>query len=277
MQRAGLHRRTGCRVVDRGAKYVVPGLDRGLKLLSLFSRREPELSLGEVVKRAKLPYATAYRLLHTLELHDLLQKTGVGFRLGPGILKFGFDYLSSMDLVEMSRPVMVSLCDATGVSANLGILSGQDVIYVAHVPSPRPLMTRLVVGSRLPAHSSSIGRLILGAMPQEQVRRLFRQTDFKQADSRFKSIDDLVKLVQRDWKRGYVITRGSYDTGVVAVAAPILDRSGSVVAGVNVSGPATSLDTKALEGPIRDGVCAAARAISSLLGFRDQPSVSGRR
>jgi DNA-binding IclR family transcriptional regulator len=257
------------KAVGQNTKYVVPGLDRGLRLLSLFNKQEAEFTLTEINRRMQLPYATTYRLLHTLELHGLLHKTKVGFRLGPGILRLGYQYLSSMDLVEIARPVLVQLRDTTRGSANLGVLDGIDVVYIAHVPSTQAIATRLEVGSRMVAHSSSIGRLLLGAMQEENIRRMFKGNNLKRPDgSRHRSIDALIASVRRDEKRGYVLTKGAYHPGIIAVAAPIFDRSGMLIAGLNVSGLASDWEPKFIEGQIKDQVCAAARAVSALLGHQ---------
>lgn len=259
--------------MGQDTKYVVPGLDRGLRLLGLFSKQDAELTLTEINRRLRVPYATTYRLLHTLELHGLLHKTKVGFRLGPGILRLGYQYLSSMDLVEIARPILVQLRDITQGSANLGVLDGVDVVYIAHIPSTQAIATRLEVGSRMVAHSSSIGRLLLGAMPEENVRRIFKGNGLKRPDgSRHRSIDEMITSVQRDEKRGYVITKGAYHPGIIAVAAPIFDRSGAPVAGLNVSGLASDWDSRFIEGQIKDQVCAAAHSVSKLLGHQRKAS-----
>jgi DNA-binding IclR family transcriptional regulator len=255
---------------DEDAKYLVPALDRGLRVLSVFTRQRPELNTTEISQHLGLPYATTYRLLYTLEQHGLLNKTQSGFRLGSGILRLGFDYLSSLDITEFARPEMERLRDDTGASANLGILEGVEMIYIAHVPSPRPLATRLGVGSRLPAHLSSIGRLILAAMPEQQVRHLFQHVDFRGAGGRMGSVGDLLHILREDRARGYIVAEGTYDVGVVAVAAPIFDQSGRTVAGVNISGPVSWLDSVALHGRIKDQVCQAARSISAQLGYRQR-------
>lgn len=261
------------KTVGQDTKYVVPGLDRGLRLLSLFNKQEAELTLTEINRRMQTPYATTYRLLHTLELHGLLHKTKAGFRLGPGILRLGYQYLSSIDLVEVARPVLVQLRDSTRGSANLGVLDGVDVVYIAHVPSTQAITTRLEVGSRMVAHSSSIGRLLIGAMPEEAIRRMFKGNGLKRPDgSRHRSIDDLIASAQRDEKRGYVITKGAYHPGITAIAAPIFDRSGAAVAGLNVSGLTSDWDPKFIEGQIRDQVCAAAHSVSKLLGHQHKAS-----
>lgn len=257
------------KVGGESTNYVVPGLDRGLRILSLFSRSQSELTMAEIKRRIDLPYGTTYRLLHTLVLHGLLKKTGSGFVLGPGILRLGFDYLSSLSLIEIAQPIMESLRDSTDASSNLGILEGTDIIYVTHVPSRRPLATRRLVGSRMPAHLSSIGRLILGWMSREEVIALFGGLDAASSNGRHQSVGDLLAQVAEDRERGYVISHGIYDPNIVAVAAPILDRMGQAVAGINVSGAISAFNADELNGSIKDEVVQAAARISSLIGYRE--------
>ena len=254
-------------MTSKDAKYMVPGLERGLRLLSIFKRDNPEMSISEINKHIDLPYATTYRLLYTLESFGLLSKTKKGYMLGSGVLKLGFEYLASLELVDLARPEMIALRDDVGASANLGILDGAEVIYVAHVPSFRALSTRRVAGSRFPAHASSMGRLLLGGMSDDEIRRLYKGVTMQAFGGHAHTIDGLLALVAEARAKGYVISRGIFEPGLVAVAAPILNEQSAVVAAVNVSGASSSLDTGALDGPIKDRVCLAGKRISQLLGY----------
>ena len=252
------------------AKYLVPALDRGLRLLSIFTREQPELNATEISQRLELPYATTYRLLYTLERHGMLKKNPARLQAEFRNPAARFRLSPTLDIVEVARPELTALRDATGASVNLGVLEGIEMIYLAHVPSDRPLVTRLVVGSRLPAHASSIGRLMMAWMTEQQVRGLYNDFDFKAPGVQVTSLDKLIGMLAEDRRRGYVVAQGTYDVGVVAVAAPIFDRGAVPIAGVNISAPATVLDKRALDGVIKDKVLATAKAISQQLGCRDK-------
>jgi DNA-binding IclR family transcriptional regulator len=189
--------------------------------------------------------------------------------MGPRVLTLGFDYLSSLDLVDTAKPELVALRDDTSASAHLGILHGRDVIYIAQVASLRQLASRVAVGSHFPAHAMSMGRLLLSALSDEELAALYQGVSLETfTDDTPATVDELRQRVAADRERGYVISRGSFERGIAAVAAPVLGADGRVVAAVNISGPAATLDTGAIEGVFKDRVCQCAARISLALGYR---------
>lgn len=257
-------------------KYMVPGLERGLRVLFILANERGELSLTEISERLVAPRSSVFRICYTLDQLGLLRRTQHGYALGPRILSLGFDYLSSLDIVEIARPELVALRDDTGASAHLGVLSGTDVVYIAQVPSLRQLASRVAVGSRFPAHAMSMGRLLLSSLPAAEFDTLYASVELKRFTNETPgTIEELRQKIAAERERGYVISRSSFEAGIVAVAAPVMDRDGKVLAAINISGPAASLDTGALEGVFKDRVCEAARRISTQLGYRPPPQASG--
>jgi DNA-binding IclR family transcriptional regulator len=247
--------------------YIVPALTKGLRVLSLFSRAQPELTAIEIDRMLGLPHATVFRLLYTLEKEGLLLKTVGGYTLGPRILTLGYDYLSSQSLTETARDELQRLCETTDTSANLGVLDGDEVIYIAHIASRHPLATRMQVGSRFPAATSSIGRLLLGALSETSFAVLYSGALPAVADrEKFADLAEFRGAVVRDLRRGHVIMRGYYEAGLIAIAAPIFDHTGMAVAGLNISGPASTFAGDA-KNRLKDDVCVAAMSISKRLGY----------
>lgn len=262
------------------ASYEVPGLERGIRLLGLFSRGEPEIGAAEITRRLGLPHATVYRLLHTLESTGMLRRSDRSYGLGPRILTLGYEYLSSQNVVEIARPELEQLRDRTNLSANLGVLDGRQIIYIAHVPSHRPLATRLQVGSRLTAHTSSIGRALLCSMTSEALSALFRGVKLVATRSEDAgSFDELKAQLDADREAGYVIKHGFYDEhgfydgSLVAISAAISNHTGRAIAALSVSGPASLVTDNEARGWLKDDVCAAAGRISRLLGAPEPADV----
>lgn len=250
-------------------RYLVPGLERGLKLLSLFSRSDPELTLVEIARRMGLTRSSAFRLAYTLEHTGHLVRAGAGYQVGPRVLTLGFDYLASQDLIETARPDLTALRDATGASAHLGVRDHAEVIYVAQVPSLRQLSSRVSVGTRFPAHAMSMGRLLLASLTDAELEELYRDVKLERfTDETPADFAELKQRIASDRARGYVVSRGSFERGIVAVAAPVFDAQDKAVAAINISGPAAALDTGALDGAIKDRVLQAAASISRKLGHR---------
>jgi DNA-binding IclR family transcriptional regulator len=250
-------------------KYTVVGLERGLKLLALFSGEQPEQTLSELARRLGLSRSSVFRVVYTLESMGFLQRQDNRYRLGPRVLTLGFDYLASQDLVEIARPQLAALRDATGVTAHLGILDRTDVIYVAQAASLRPFASRISVGSRLPAHAMSMGRLLLGGLGDEELTALYAGRALERfTEDTPTTLPTLRERIAIDRERGYVVSRGSFERGIAAVAAPVRDGEGRVVAAINIAGPAAVLDNGALDGVFKDRVIEAAQEISRLLGYR---------
>lgn len=263
---------------DNHDRYMVPGLERGLRVLFILASERGELSLTQITERLGAPRSSVFRICYTLEQMGLLRRTSLGYGLGPRILSLGFDYLSSLDIVEIARPELIALRDDTGASAHLGVLTGAEVVYIAQVPSLRQLASRVAVGSRFPAHAMSMGRLLLSSLPPAEFEALYGGVTLKKfTNDTPGSIEELRQKIAAERARGFVISRGSFETGIVAVAAPVLDRDNRVVAAINISGPAASLDTGALEGVFKDRVCEAGRRISQQLGHRPAATSSTAR
>jgi len=249
--------------------YMVPSLERGLRLLSVLAAARTELSLSELAERLALSRSTVFRLCYTLDRLGYVRRTRLGYEMGPRVLTLGFDYLSSLDLVDIARPELTALRDDTGASAHLGVLHGRDVIYIAQVPSLRQLASRVAVGSHFPAHAMSMGRLLLSALPDDEFDALYKGVPLERfTDDTPATYEELRARIAADRERGYVVSRGSLERGIAALAAPVFDRDGKIAAAVNISGPAATLDTGALEGVFKDRVCECAVRISEQLGYR---------
>lgn len=250
-------------------KYTVVGLERGLRLMTLFSDERPALTLSELARGLGLSRSSVFRLVYTLKSLGFLQRSDNRYRLGPRVLTLGFDYLASQDLVDLARPQLQALRDATGVSAHLGILDGTNVIYVAQAASPRPYASKVSVGTRFPAHAISMGRLLLGGLDGAEFDRLYAGKTLERfTEDTCVTLDALRERVRVDRERGFVVSRGSFERGIVAVAAPVCDAEGRIVAAINIAGPSAVLDNGALDGVFKDRVVAAANEISRLLGHR---------
>ncbi len=249
--------------------YMVPSLERGLRLLSVLASARTELSLSELAERLGLSRSTVFRLCYTLDHLGYVRRSRLGYEMGPRVLTLGFDYLSSLDLVDTARPELIALRDDTGASAHLGVLHGRDVIYIAQVASQRQLASRVAVGSHFPAHAMSMGRLLLSALSDEEFDALYKGVLLEKfTDDTPATVQELRQRIAADRKRGYVISRGSFEHGIAAVAAPVFGADGKVVAAVNISGPAATLDTGAIDGVFKDRVCQCAARISAHLGYR---------
>lgn len=252
-------------------RYLVPGLVRGLELLEAFSPEQPSLTLSQLSRAIGLSRSSAYRLVYTLAELGFLARDPVtkSYSLGARVLKLGFTYLASQDMVDLARPQLEALRDKTNCSAHFGILDGADVVYLLRAADRNAVTSQVNVGTRLPAYATSLGRAILAEMPAVDVRARFASVAFRQFTKQSPAhTEDLLRLLQQDHARGFAISRSAFESGIASVAAPVFDSHGVVVAAVNIATPESSPSAKLLEGKLKDAVLEAARTISLWLGHR---------
>lgn len=267
---AGLSRRTPG---EADGRYIVPGLSRGLAVLEAFGAERPALTLMELSRRVGLPRSSVYRLAYTLsELGFLVRDPGTKtYRLGARVLNLGFAYLSSQELVDVARPHLEALRDRTNSAAHLAVLDGREIVYLARLSDQRALTSRIQVGTRLPAHATTMGRAILAFTPPDEVRPIFAGASLrKYSEATAADVDQLEVQLRGDRARGYVVSRSGFEPGIASVAAPIFRPVQSVAGAINITTPEAALQGEELETRYKDAVVEAAAAISRWLGHGRQ-------
>jgi IclR family pca regulon transcriptional regulator len=217
-------------------REIMGGLAKGLLVIRAFSREHAALTLSEVAGRARLPAATARRCLHTLEELGYVMRSGRMFLLRPKVLELGGAYLDSMDIEALTKTLLEDLAARTGDSAALSVLDGDDIVYVARASVRTLVRLEAHVGSRFPAYPTSMGRVLLAGLGPERLRAYFERATFTALTKH--TITDPSKLMRRidDARRaGYAAVEDELAYGVVAVAVPVFDASGQVVAALNSS------------------------------------------
>jgi DNA-binding IclR family transcriptional regulator len=250
-------------------RYLVPALIRGLKILGTLSRESSKLTLSEVAASLGTTRSSAYRLLYTLEHLGFVEydSQSKNYALGPQVLALGYGYLASRDIIDVAMSHLIRLRDRTGWSAHLGELHGRDVVYVARVATRRSIASIVHVGTRLPAHATTMGRILLSSLSDQEIRELYSQDLNRSFNlSPYLDIAELLKQIAADRAEGIVVQNSGYEPGVASVAAPIRDVSGRTVAAINVSAVALLANEVELNGPLRAEVLATAAAISRDLG-----------
>lgn len=251
-------------------RYIVPGLRRGLAILRLFSRERRVISVPEMVREMKISRATAFRLAYTLEVEGYLQRPphSNSFQLGLNVLSLGFEYLGSLDLIEIARPVLDDLRDRIDASAHMGIRDGVDVVYVLKAPSRHRLRNNLTVGTRMPAHATSVGRSLLFDLSRADLKLLYRGVKMERFSSETPgTVEELHTRLEEEREKGYVAYRSEFAQGIASVAAPVRDATGRIVAGINVSDHESLPAMQDLDGKLKDEVLRAAKTTSRGLGF----------
>ena len=236
------------RSVDRAAEGTgvtestefVQSLDRGLAVIRAFNADNPELTLSDVARATGLNRASARRFLHTLVELGYVRTDGRLFALRPKILDLGYAYLSSLSLPELAMPHLERLVEQVHESSSVSVLDGDEVVYVARVPTRRIMRIAIAVGTRFPAYATSMGRVLLAGQTDEWLdgylatASLSRITPHTIVDA--KRLRTELRRIRRD---GYALVDQELEEGLRSIAAPIRDGEARVVAAVNISAHAS--------------------------------------
>ncbi len=247
----------------------VPSLERGLRVLLQFSPGEPVLSATELARRLAVPRTTAFRLLHTLEQHGFLERAnGVHFRLGSAALVLGFQFLDSQPLTRIGRPILEKLRDTLGLDTYLSIRDQTDVVLAAtaQVRHDTLGLAGMHPGVRLPAHSTASGFVLLSELTHDELVSLYRRMPFRQTHGRSAPLmESLCRRIHVCHMRGYATCSVTFGRGVLAVAAPVRNGAGQLVAAMTVlNADVTSADERRC---LIHEVRSAARDLSARLGY----------
>ena len=249
-----------------GDSYV-RSFARGLEVIRSFSQQAPAQTLSEVAQRTGLTRAGARRILLTLQALGYVDSDGRQFRLTPRILDLGFAYLSSMPFWSLAEPEMEALADEIGESCSAAVLEGTDVVYVLRVHTHKIMRTSLGVGSRLPAYCTALGRVLLAGLNEADLRqRLLASGVQRNTEHTVTDIDELVDRIGRVRQQGWSLVNQELEEGLISVAAPILNRSGKVIAAINISGQVNRTDVQAMQQRYLPALLQRARSISARIG-----------
>ena len=159
----------------------IASLAKGLRVIEAFRAESPRLSIAEVAEATGLDRATARRCLLTLHELGYADYDGKFFALTPRILRLGMGALAAMPLAQLVQPWLDQLSERIGQSTSVSILDGTEIVYLARAAQRRVMSIGLMPGSRLPAHCTSMGRVLLAALPEAQARAIVERSDLTPA------------------------------------------------------------------------------------------------
>jgi IclR family pca regulon transcriptional regulator len=224
----------------------VRSLDRGLAVIRAFGPGREHQTLSDVARSTGLTRAATRRFLLTLQDLGYVNFDGRLFSLRPRILELGYAYLSTLSLSEIAVPHMKELVAVTRESSSIAVLDGDDVVYVVRVPTARIMTVAISIGTRFPAHATSMGRVMLAALPPRELDRYLDREAFEGLTQRtVTDPDTLRRLLAGVATQGYALVDQELEDGLRSIAVPIRDRNDAVVAAINVSVHASraNLDT----------------------------------
>jgi IclR family pca regulon transcriptional regulator len=251
------------RTADGERQQSLQSLERGMAVIQVFSRERPALTLSEVANLTGITRATARRILLTLEKLGHVRSDGRLFSPTPRLLTLGWAYLSSLNLSELALPLMETLVEETHESCSAATLDLPDVVYVARVPTRRIMSITLSVGTRLPAHCTSMGRVLLAALPPDELDRYLANTKLETWTERTTTDPQRLRAALDETRqRGWALV--DQEIGLRSVAAPIR-RGPDTIAALNVSSAVSRVSLDDLRRRILPPLVQTANTISNAL------------
>jgi IclR family pca regulon transcriptional regulator len=226
---------------------IMGGLAKGLAVIETFTAERPRQSISEVSAASGLDRATARRCLLTLAHHGYADYDGKFFTLTPRVLRLGTACLATMPLPQLVQPLLDALSEKLGESSSVSILDGADIVYVARAARKKVMSIALMPGSRLPAYCTSMGRVLLSALPQPEARTLLTAASLPARTTHTLTDPDAIMAeLARTRSRGYALIDQEVEIGLRSIAVPLFNARGAVVAAVNVGAPATQVGVEEL-------------------------------
>ncbi len=251
---------------------TVQAVERALAIMDVLAAAGVPMAISDLADRVQLNISTVHRLLGTLIVNGYIEQEPETsrYKLGLKLFVMGKTALYAKDLQSIARPFLEELVKSCNETANLAVLDGRDVVYIDQVESSNIVIVRMFarVGSRGPAHATGSGKMLLSALPEDELEKIFAGIQLEQYTS--ETITDkamLKKELQRIRRQGYAIDLGERDADVRCVAAPIRNHEGKVIAAISVSGPHTRITNYYLNNELVDIVLNVAGQMSRRLGY----------
>jgi DNA-binding IclR family transcriptional regulator len=252
------------RALSNGA--AVQSVDRAITVLEILARRG-DCGVTEIAAELGVHKSTAFRLVSVLENRGLVEQHADRgkYRLGLGLVRLAGATTARLDLTQQGRPVCEALARDVGETINIAILSGHDALYLDQVAGTSALQMHNWVGQRIPLHCTSNGKALIAFLPEERQRALLVEPLVRFTDRTITDVDELLTELAHVREAGYATAFEELEQGLIAVASPIRDLSGNVVASLSASGPVFRLERDRIPA-LGAAVRAAAEEISRRLG-----------
>ena len=223
-----------------GDPNFMASLARGLVVIEAFTPQAPQMTISQLSLRTGLSRAAVRRCLYTLvKLGFAGSDESQRYSLRPKMLTLANTYTASSTLANAAQPILERMSATYGESFSVATLDGEQIVYIARTTVSRVMSVDLHIGSRLPAFCTSMGRVLLAYLPQDQLEAYLSRVILTQYTARTINSVDKLRLSLRNVRRnGYALCDQEYEVGLRSIAVPVYAGNGRVVAVVNLSGHA---------------------------------------
>ncbi|WP_436534871.1 IclR family transcriptional regulator domain-containing protein [Actinoplanes sp. HUAS TT8] len=233
-------------MTDIGRTDFIEALARGLEVLRSFRPGTPAMTLSEIAGQTGLARPTVRRILITLETLGYVRGAGRGYALTPRVLELGMAYVNALNMWDIARPHMEKLVAQTNESTSMAQMDGSDIVYVARVAVPKIVTLAVTIGTRFPAPATSMGKVLLAALPPGSVDSVLAEASRSGINARWQPTPAELEASLREVRaKGWALADQDLAPGIRSVATGVRDGDGRVVAAINVTVHAaeTSLET----------------------------------
>jgi IclR family pca regulon transcriptional regulator len=220
----------------------VNSLRRGLAVLKSFARHHEAMTISEVAAETDMAPASARRMLLTLADLGYVEQHGKRFRVAPKVLDLGYSYLSSMPLWQIAQPVLERISEKFQLSSSASVLDGCDILYAFRATHGDVSTVLVSTGTRQPAHVTAMGRVMMASLPRDRLDDIIARIDFSPLTvNSVSKPEELRAIIDKVRVQGYAIVDEELELGLRAIAVPIRNRQGAVIAAINAAGRSRSL------------------------------------
>jgi DNA-binding IclR family transcriptional regulator len=252
----------------RPAKARLSSVANSIRLLTSFSGEEDELGITTLASRLRLAKSTVHRLASTLTGAGFLEQnrdTGK-YRLGMALFELGALVRRRMDVANESRPKLRELLEKTGETVQMGVVDHLSVLYVYEMESPRAIRMAAAVGGRAPLHCTAVGKVLLAYQPEDFVERVLQSGLTAYTARTVTRREAILAMLSEVRSREHAIDDEESEPGLRAIAAPVRNQNGAVIAAVGVAAPVQRMNRRAMQTCVPT-VIATANAVSGRLGY----------
>lgn len=222
-------------------KEKIKSIEKAVDLLELLSDNKKEMGITEIGKELHMGVSTVYRILTTLKCRGYIvqnQQTSK-YMLGVKLFVLGCKVQSTTNLVKMVTPFLQRLSENTKETINFAILEGREAVCLSKIESQEMLKAGIEVGAKLPAHCTSLGKVLLAFLPEQEFRMLYNNNEKLPTftPNSISSVEELKRCLKKIKKQGYAIDEEEFKIGVNCLGVPIINNEGKAIASISVSGP----------------------------------------
>lgn len=248
-------------------RYIIPNIARALKILEMLSREENGASISEIAQKFEIPVNSTFRIIKSLEAYGYVEEETRRYFTTPRLLYLGYAGLNKKGVLQNSIDVMHSLRDNINETVMLGTMVSNEIVIIEQLPSFEFIKFTTEIGHRVPVHASAPGKAILACLSEEDKQAVIEHLSFDRFnDATIPSKNDMLEEIENIVKNGYSVDNGEEITGIICVAAPILDYRNYPIASIWMTGPDYRVKEKGIK-VIGEAVVEAAAIISRRFGL----------